>query len=142
VEKAVTLPTPDAQYPKPRFLSQQSHISHTPPPHSTAPSSRSIQPPFTPIPPASYEPATEHPAFEARRRAVDFAGNSWDLATGGLKTLTAKRELPPGLERRVGDQLPEEATAQRSLSFALVILACVIVMLVSGGVILVVMAHP
>ena len=26
--------------------------------------------------------------------ALDFATRSWDLATGGLKTLTAKRELP------------------------------------------------
>jgi hypothetical protein len=85
---------------------------------------------------------TESPAFEARRRAVDFAGNSWDLATGGLKTLTAKRELPPSLERRVGEQLPEEASTQRNYTFALVILACVIVMLVSGGIILFVMAQP
>jgi hypothetical protein len=80
--------------------------------------------------------------FEARRRAVDFAGNSWDLATGGLKTLTAKRELPPGLERRVGEQSPQETSTQRNYTFALVILACVIVMLVSGGIILFVMAQP
>jgi len=83
--------------------------------------------------------------MQARQRAVDFAGNSWDLATGGLKTMTAKRELPPRLERRVNDQSANAApgaAAQRSYAFALVILACVIVMLVGGGIVLFVMLQP
>jgi hypothetical protein len=84
----------------------------------------------------------ETPELQARRRAVDFAGNSWDLATGGLKTLTAKRELPPRLERRVNDLPASGTSAQRSYAFALVILACVIVMLVSGGIVLFVMLQP
>ena len=78
--------------------------------------------------------------IDARRRVTDFAGNSWNLATGGLKTLTAKRQLPPRLERRASEKLPD--AAQRSLTFALVILACVIVMLVGGGIVLFVMLQP
>lgn len=80
--------------------------------------------------------------MQSRSRAADFAGNSWDLASGGLKTLTAKRELPPRLERRINDQPANETPAQRSYAFALVILACVIVMLVSGGIVLFVMLQP
>ena len=38
--------------------------------------------------------------MNAREGDINFADHSWNLATGGLKTLTAKRELPPGLERR------------------------------------------
>jgi hypothetical protein len=104
--------------------------------------------PLTPLPPSSFDTASERAesaGIPARGRAVDFAGNSWDLATGGLKTLTAKRELPPRLERRVND-LPANgasgASAQRSYAFALVILACVIVMLVSGGIVLFIMLQP
>ncbi|HEV2582035.1 MAG TPA: hypothetical protein VGT44_14360 [Ktedonobacteraceae bacterium] len=80
--------------------------------------------------------------MQARRRAIDFAGNSWDLATGGLKTMTAKRELPPRLERHHDDQPAVRSPAYRSYTFALVILACVIVMLVGGGIVLFVMLQP
>mgnify|MGYP001271787435 CR=1 FL=1 len=80
--------------------------------------------------------------MQSRSRAADFAGNSWDLASGGLKTLTAKRELPPRLERRVNDLPANETAAQRSYAYVLVILACVIVMLVSGGIVLFVMLQP
>lgn len=78
-------------------------------------------------------------------RAADFAGNSWDLATGGLKTLTAKRELPPQFARRVSAVSAEgtpDGAVRRGYLFALVILACVIVMLVSGGIVLIVMLQP
>jgi hypothetical protein len=83
--------------------------------------------------------------MQAHRRAVDFAGNSWNLATGGLKTMTAKRELPQRLERRDNDPSANGATgttAQHSYAFALVILGCVIVMLVGGGIVLFVMLQP
>jgi len=148
----VTLPTPDAH--SPQFLSQQ---SPTPSPYSTVPATRTPQSPqspypaqpsgapFTPLPPSSIDSTgerAESPEMQARRRAFDFAGNSWDLATGGLKTLTAKRELPPRLERRVNNLPANGASAQRSYAFALVILACVIVMLVSGGIVLFVMLQP
>jgi hypothetical protein len=95
-----------------------------------------------PPPPALSGPATEASEIDAHRRVTDFAGNSWDLATGGLKTMTAKRQLPPRLERRPSEKLPDMAAVQRSFTFALVILACVIVMLVSGGIILFVMLQP
>ncbi len=95
-----------------------------------------------PLPPAQAGTGTEASGIEAHRRVTDFAGNTWDLATGGLKTMTAKRQLPPRLERRTSEKLPETAEAQRSLTFAFVILACVVVMLVSGGIVLFVLLQP
>ncbi|GAC1657609.1 MAG: hypothetical protein NVS4B7_03350 [Ktedonobacteraceae bacterium] len=71
-------------------------------------------------------------------RAVDFASHSWDLATGGLKTLTAKRELPFLVERRPIENQPE-AGAPRSYTFLLIILICLVIMLISGGIVLFVM---
>ena len=56
--------------------------------------------------------------------------------------MTAKRQLPPRLERRTSEKLPDVPEAKRSLTFALVILACVIVMLVSGGFVLLVLLQP
>jgi len=46
------------------------------------------------------------------------------------------------VERRISEPSHEETPSQRSYTLALVILACVIVMLVSGGIILFVMAQP
>ena len=142
----MTLPTPDAQ--SPRLLSQQPHsnpLTHSIP--STPPPSLPSTPPRVnyPLPPARSGDATEASEIDAHRRVTDFAGNSWDLATGGLKTMTAKRQLPPRLERRASEKTPGGtggAEAQRSLTFALVILACVIVMLVSGGIVLLVLLQP
>jgi len=138
----VTLPTPDAQ--SSRFLSQQPHSN--PPTHSmlsTPPTPPHPDYPITPSSPSTPPGYTTEPSeIDARRRVTDFAGNSWDLATGGLKTLTAKRELPPRLERRASEKLPDAAAAQRSLAFMLVILACVVVMLVGGGIVLFVMLQP
>ena len=135
----MTLPTPDAQ--SSRFLSQ--HTQPTPATPAT-PSTHSMPPPFAPlssIPPMPSESVTEPFEMHARRRATEFAGHSWDLATGGLKTLTAKRELPPRPGRRVGEPTASAAT-QRSYTFALVILACVVVMLISGGIVLFVLLQP
>jgi len=99
--------------------------------------------PFKPSYPSTQSgPATELSEIDAHRRVTDFAGNSWDLATGGLKTMTAKRQLPPRLERRASEKLPDMVAEQRSSTFALVILACVIVMLVGGGIVLFVMLQP
>jgi hypothetical protein len=80
--------------------------------------------------------------MQVRQRAIDFAGNSWDLASGGLKTMTAKRELPPRRERRVNERQVEKSMSQRSYAVALVILACVLVMLIGGGIVLFVMLQP
>jgi hypothetical protein len=77
-----------------------------------------------------------------RDRAADFAPHPQDLATGGLKALTAKREVPSRLDRRPSGNLPAIATAPRSYTFALVILACIIVMLISGGVVLFIVVQP
>lgn len=74
--------------------------------------------------------------------AVNFASHSWDLATGGLKTMTAKREMPSLHERRPVGQLPEPTHFPRNYVFLLVILACLLLMLVSGGVVLFVMLQP
>ena len=138
----MTLPTPDAQ--SPRLLSQRPHnplahsIPSTPPPSLPPASPRGKYP----QPPAQAGAATEASEIEAHRRVTDFAGNAWDLATGGLKTMTAKRQLPPRLERRASEKAPDAAEAQRSLTFAFVILACVVVMLVSGGIVLFVLLQP
>ena len=74
--------------------------------------------------------------------AIDFAASSWDLATGGLKALTAKREVPSLVERRPSGNLPTAAAAPRSYLFTVVILACLVVMLISGGVVLIILLQP
>ncbi len=130
----MTLPTPDAQ--SPRFLSQQTHSTHS------IPTNHSI--PATPVP-SSLRPSaseTETSSTIARERATNFATHSWDLATGGLKTLTAKRELPPRLERRATKQLSDAPVTPRSYMFPLVILACIVIMLISGGIVLFMMLQP
>jgi hypothetical protein len=138
----VTLPTPDAQ--SPRFLSQQTDSTHSiysiPTtrlnPESPVPSSL----PSTSLRPLASE--SESSSTIARKRATEFATHSWDLATGGLKTLTAKRELPPRLERRTTKQLSDAPATPRSYMFPLVILACIVIMLISGGVVLFMMLQP
>ena len=132
----MTLPTPDAQ--SPRFLSQNTHsisANHSIPatPVSSPHTSSSVKPLL---------PETENSSTFARDRATDFANHSWDLATGGLKTLTAKRELPPRLERRSTNQLSDVPVTPRSYMFPLVILACVVIMLISGGIVLFMMVQP
>jgi len=87
-------------------------------------------------------PETENSSTIARERATDFATHSWDLATGGLKTLTAKRELPPRLERRSTNQLSDAPDTPRSYMFPLVILACIVIMFISGGIVIFMMAQP
>ncbi len=138
----MTLPTPDAQ--SPRFLSQQTDSTHSiysiPTtrlnPESPVPSSL----PSTSLRPLASE--SESSSTIARKRATEFATHSWDLATGGLKTLTAKRELPPRLERRTTKQLSDAPATPRSYMFPLVILACIVIMLISGGVVLLMMLQP
>jgi hypothetical protein len=87
-------------------------------------------------------PETENSSTIASERATDFATYSWDLATGGLKTLTAKRELPPRLERRSTNQVSDAPVTPRSYMFPLVILACIVIMLISGGIVLFIMVQP
>jgi hypothetical protein len=68
--------------------------------------------------------------------AIDLATHSWDLATGGLKTLTAKRELSILADRRPTGMVPDILATSRNHLFVLVILACVMLMLVGGGMVL------
>jgi hypothetical protein len=70
---------------------------------------------------------------------ADFS-HPWDLATGGFKTLTAKRELVPPQQRR-GQVVADPASA-RSYMFLLVILACIVAMLISGGIVLFMTLQP
>ena len=135
----MTLPTPDAE--SPRFLSQQTHSIHS------IPTNHSI--PATPVPSSltssSMKPLnseTESSSTIAHERATDFATHSLDLATGGLKTLTAKRELPPRLERRGTEHLSDAPVTPRSYMFPLLILACIVIMLISGGIVLLMMLQP
>ena len=85
---------------------------------------------------------TETSTKIAHERAMDFATHSWDLATGGLITLTAKRELPPRLGRRDFKYTSKAPVTPRSSVFPLVILACVVIMLMSGGIVLFMMVQP
>ena len=89
-------------------------------------------------PPLASEPGTtmDH------EHALDLATHSWDLATGGLKTLTAKRELPLRPERRTSGMVPDILATSRSYMFALVIMVCVLLMLIGGGIVLLVMLQP
>ena len=142
----MTLPTSDAQ--SSRFL-QQRQQPRTAPAHHALPPTRSI-PAMLTLPssaPQSTPPSPSRSVAELSNeidhdRAVDFASHSWDLATGGLKTLTAKRELPVLLERRPTQKLPDTANVPRSYTFMLIILICLVLMLVSGGVVLFVMLQP
>lgn len=129
----VTLPPPDMQ--SQRSLSANPRtVSGT----HLIPASFSL--PMAPSSPSSSLTRTDPTCTQAVSSA-DFS-LSWDLATGGLKTLTAKRELPPRQERRIPPAPSSESTATRSSMFLLVILACIVVMLISGGVVLFMTLQP
>lgn len=130
----MTLPTPDAQSPKP--LSSQARpafAAHSIPAGFSSPATPAMAPtPAAPFPLAETDSSSATPDFS----------HSWDLATGGFKTLTAKRTLPPPQQRR-GPITPTPETAPpRSYMFLLVLLACIVVMLVSGGVVLFMTLQP
>src|SRR5579875_1453791 len=73
--------------------------------------------------------------------AADFS-HSWDLATGGFKILTAKRELPSPQQRRGQPASLAEPASEGNYLFLLVLLACLVVMLISGGVVLFMTLQP
>jgi hypothetical protein len=135
----VTLPSPDAQ--SPRSLSsrsQQAFAAHSTPAGFPMPATPAF--PSAPLPLSEMD-SSRSAAGAQVSSAADFS-HSWDLATGGFKTLTAKRELPPPQQRRgPAAPLPEPAPP-RSYMFLLVILACVVVMLISGGVVLFMTLQP
>ena len=107
-------------------------------------------PPVTPLlsslptRPSPSTPRVAQPEQLSYEHAIDFATQSWDLKTGGMKTLTAKRELPTRPDRRSADfsQDVREASSTRNYMFAMIVLVCVIFMLIGGGVILFVILQP
>jgi len=128
----VTSPTSDAQSSQP----QSDHPHSTPIPAFPPPSS----------PPASMSIAGRSGKITAHDdddHADDFTASSWDLATGSLRALTAKREIPYLTERRPSGKLPNMAVPRaRNYLFTVVMLVCLIVMLISGGVVLFLLMQP
>ncbi len=138
----MTLPNPDAQSAQSIPHSSQQRVS---PAHSISdiPSTPSL-PAQTAFPKTPSFPTFKNGPSERadHEHAIDFATSSWDLATGGLKTLTAKRELPLRPDRRSTGMVPDILATSRSYMFALVILLCVLLMLIGGGIVLFVMLQP
>jgi hypothetical protein len=131
----VTLPTHDAQPARsiprrPQMISPTHSISTLPPKRPATPFS-SIPSPVRSVPDQEKTQPHEH--------ALDFATHSWDLATGGLKTLTAKREFPHRPDRRQPEQTGMERATASSYKLTLIILTCVVLMLIGGGMVLLVM---
>lgn len=135
----MTLPTSDAQ--SSRFPLYHPESTIPTPTHSMAPAPpHSFQQPTTPPSALTTAGPSKDMDYE---RTIDFATHSWDLATGGLKTLTAKRELPSLLGRRPTEKLSPDTTGlPRSYTFVLIVLICLVLMLISGGVVLFVMLQP
>lgn len=139
----MTLPSPDSRSPRtplpgmttmprrPRIVAP----THSMPEHTVAsPLSMPSQSPPKSAAMGAHMVDHEH--------ALDFATHSWDLATGGLKTLTAKQELPIRPERHAAGVGPDIIATSRSYLFALVIMVCVVLMLFGGGIVLFVMLQP
>lgn len=137
----MTLPTPDSQPAGSLPLRPQ----RTPPSHSIpeafSPFSPSQAASSSPLAPSSFATADKSRKAD-HEHALDLATHSWDLATGGLKVLTAKRELPVRPDRRSSGSVPDITTSSRNYLFALVLLICVVLMLVGGGIVLLVMLQP
>lgn len=133
----MTLPTPDARPPQ----TQAAHPSQAAAAHSIP--ARVILPTTPPLSPRPLSPAetafSGTVAHAQNSTSIDFS-HPWDLATGGLKTLTAKRELFPPQQRR--EQVVSDSAPARSYMFVLVIVACIVVMLLSGGVVLFMTLQP
>ncbi len=146
--KAVTLPTSDAQssrsFPRrPRFIPATHSMPTSSPVAPIVPNASSSSAAHLPVTPSPLAPLSEGFSDEGQHaNAVNFASHSWDLATGGLKTMTAKREMPGLYERRLTGQLSETDHIPRNYTFLLVIMACFLLMLVSGGIVLFVMLQP
>ena len=152
------MPTSDAQ--PSRLLPRQPHIIVSPSSMPSAqvpevpdthnalsyPTHTPVTPPRTSLPmrPLTPAPGVAQPEAIAYEHAIDFATHSWDLKTGGMKTLTAKRELPTRLDRRSAEAFQDlrESSSTRSYMFAMIVLVCVIFMLIGGGVILFVILQP
>jgi len=130
------LPTSDARSRRPLPRRQ----IMLPPTHSHSATFPTSSCPSLPVAPSSSE-ALPRP-LDTHEHALDFATHSWDLAIGGLQTLTAKRELPVRTEWRTVGKLSHSVSSLSTYSFALVVLVCIVLMLIGGGVVLSVMLPP
>lgn len=139
----MTVPKSDAQSSNALPRRQQIiSFTHSTPEASSLPSASSFPSAFSPFP----EFATPSAAFSEppnHEHALDFATHPLNLATeNGLKTLTAKRELPSRSERYANEIVPDPGSAPRSYALMLAIFACIVLMLIGGGVVLFVMLQP
>jgi hypothetical protein len=136
----VTLPAHDAQ-PSKILPSQQQVIplTHSTPDMPPTPAFTVFSLPSKLRLASKFDAPSEKAALE---HPHGFATYSWDLATGGLKTLTAKRELPPRVDRRTMGSKQEAIAITRGYTFALAIMVCIILMLIGAGVVLFVMLQP
>jgi len=133
------MPTPNAQSAQSSLWRPKISL----PTRSISARSSASAPALLPSNSSSFQAATGPGEKTAHEHAIDFATHSWDLATGGLKTLTAKRELPIRPDRRTKDVVPQEPLmAFCSYTFALIILSCIVLILIGGGVVLFVMLQP
>src|SRR5260370_6078212 len=107
-------------------MSQQSH-SNAPIHSMPATPAYAVFPPSSPM---SHEFGTELSGRIAPAQSTNVGTHSWDPATGGLKTLTPKRELTTRLEGRGADQMPAKAATPPNHLFFLVFLAFFFVLLV------------
>src|SRR5579885_2277362 len=109
-ENAVTLPTHDAQSPKSLTSpSYQASTAHSIPARLTLPAT----PPLSPRPLSPAEMTSSNTVAHMQGTAPADFSHPWDLATGGFKTLTAKRELfrlSSGGDRWLLTLLPRAAT--------------------------------
>lgn len=149
----MTLPPSDAQSsrllpPHPQRQLRPVPVAPATIPTSSIPAQLPRTPQFT-TPPSPLSPIGLSDEIDHDDRAIDFASHSWNLATGGLKTLTAKRELPSLLERHAIEQqlsnsrhALDSASVPRSYLFLLIILVCLVIMLISGSIVLFVMLQP
>lgn len=133
----MTLPTPDAQSPQPPS-SHQAFAAHSIPASFSMPVTPSLSSTSLPL---SEMTAPSTAGDEHISSAADFS-HSWDLATGGFKTLTAKRELPSPRQRRGQPASLAKPASEGNYTFLLVLLACLVVMLISGGVVLFMTLQP
>jgi hypothetical protein len=132
----VTLPARDTQ--SRRTLSRRPRIVS---PDHSMPETNPVSPPSAPSnPPPVVALTSSYPVDH--EHALDFATHSWDLATGGLKTLTAKQELPLRSERRSTGVVPDILATSRSYMFVLVIVGSMVLMLVGVSIVLFVMLQP
>jgi hypothetical protein len=140
----VTLPGSDARsqrttIPRRPHIISSSTLSDPSLSHSIPTVTRDFARSASPLVVSSLLSASISSQSSKHEHVLDFATHSWDLATGGLKTLTAKRELPMRPERPPLEIVPDMLAPSRGYMLALVLLACLLLMLIGGGLILFVM---